>query len=98
MAFVQIIDYRCSRFDEMQKLGEEWEAAAADTSTTQRVVMGRDRNDPDHFLTMAFFESYESAMENSDNPVTQEFSQKMGALADGPPTFYDLDVVRDEVR
>ena len=28
MAFVQIIDFRTSKFDEMRKLEEEWEAAA----------------------------------------------------------------------
>jgi hypothetical protein len=35
----------------------------------------------------------EFAMENSDHPVTQEFATKMMALADGAPTFHDLDVV-----
>jgi hypothetical protein len=28
MAFVQIIDFRTSRFDEMRNLEDEWEAAA----------------------------------------------------------------------
>ena len=95
MAFVQIIDYRSSRYDEIQALDEEWEAAAGADSTVRRVVVGRDRNDPNHYVTMAFFDSYESAMENSKLPVTQEFSQRMGELADGPPTFVDLDVVDD---
>ena len=34
-------------------------------------------------------------MENSKLPLTQEFSQRMMALADGPPTFHNLDVVED---
>jgi hypothetical protein len=38
---------------------------------------------------------YESAMENSKLPVTQQFSQRMMALADGPPTFYNLEVIED---
>jgi quinol monooxygenase YgiN len=95
MAFVQIIEYRSSRFDEMEKLDAEWEAAAGDDSTVRRVVVARDREDPDRYVTMAFFDSYESAMENSNLPVTQEFSQRMMALADGPPTFRNLDIVRD---
>jgi hypothetical protein len=41
------------------------------------------------------FDSYEDAMENSNLPVTQEFSQKMMALGDGPPTFYNLDLAED---
>lgn len=95
MAFVQIIEYRSSRFDEMQNLDAEWEAAAGDAGRVRRVVVCRDRAEPDHYYTLAFFDSYESAMENSNDPVTQEFAQKMGALADGPPTFRDLDVVED---
>jgi hypothetical protein len=42
-----------------------------------------------------FFDSYESAMENSNLPVTQEFAQRMMALSDGPPSFFNLDVVED---
>ena len=34
-------------------------------------------------------------MENSNHPTTSEFAGKMMALADGEPTFYDLDVVDD---
>ena len=30
-----------------------------------------------------FFDSYESAMKNSELPVTKEFAEKMGGLADG---------------
>jgi hypothetical protein len=37
----------------------------------------------------------ESAMKNSNLPVTQEFSARMVALADGQPTFYNLDVAQD---
>jgi len=34
---------------------------------------------------------------NSNHPATQEFAQAMAGLCDGPPTFYNLDVVRDGV-
>jgi hypothetical protein len=95
MAFVQIIEFRTSRFDEMRKLEDEWEAAAGAQSTALRVITGADRDDPGRYLQMVFFDSYESAMENSNLPVTQEFSQKMMALADGQPTFYNLDVVEE---
>jgi hypothetical protein len=42
-----------------------------------------------------FFDSYESAMENSKLPETQAAAEKYMALADGPPVFYDLDVLED---
>jgi hypothetical protein len=95
MAFVQIIDFRTSRFDEMRKLEDEWEATAGPGSTARRVITGADRDNAGRYLQIVFFDSYESAMENSDLPVTQEFAQKMMALSDGPPTFHNLDVVEE---
>ena len=46
-------------------------------------------------LILAFFDSYEAAMENSNLPETAEFSEKQAALLDGPLTFQDLDVIED---
>jgi hypothetical protein len=41
-----------------------------------------------------FFDSYESAMENSKLPETQAISEKMAAISESP-VFHDLDVVED---
>ena len=95
MAFVQIIDFRTSKFDEMRQLEDEWQAAAGPESAARRVVTGADRDASGRYLQIVFFDSYESAMENSNLPVTQEFAKKMMALSDGPPTFSNLDVVED---
>jgi hypothetical protein len=96
MAFIQIIDYRTSKFEEVERLGQEWEAAAAESgSTARRRVLVRDRNVADRYLNIVSFDSYEEAMQNSDNPLTQEFAQKMADLVDSPPTFLDLDVIED---
>jgi hypothetical protein len=92
MSFVQVIQYRTSKFDEMQKVADEWQADPG-TDHARRVVVCRDRDNDGQYYTLVFFESYEAAMENSNAPRTQEMSQKMMALADGPPTFYNLDVV-----
>jgi hypothetical protein len=96
MAFVQIIEFRTSKFDEMRKLGEEWEAAAGADSKARRRVMCQDRDNPGRYFNIVFFDSFESAMENSNLPATSEFSQRMMALGDGEPTFYNLDVVDDD--
>lgn len=95
MPFVQIIEFRTSKADEMRAVGTEWEAAAAGASKARRRVLCEDRDNPGRYLNIVFFDSYEEAMENSNLPATQEFSQKMMALADGPPTFYNLDVVEE---
>lgn len=95
MGFVQIIEFRTSKFDEMEQVGNEWEAAAGDDSKARRRVLCRDRDNADRYFNIVFFDSYDEAMENSNLPVTQEFSQKLMALADGQPTFYNLEVVED---
>ncbi len=56
---------------------------------------GADRDNPRHYFNIVLFDTYESAMENSQPPVTQAFSNRMMALGDGPPTFHNLDVVED---
>ncbi|MET0728174.1 MAG: hypothetical protein ABWZ76_07725 [Acidimicrobiales bacterium] len=95
MEFVQIIEFRSTKLDEMRKLGEEWEKAAADDSRAGRRIMCQDRDEPGRFFNLVFFETYEEAMKNSELPVTQEYSGKMAALVDGPPTFHNLDIVED---
>ena len=95
MSFVQIIDMRTKNVDEIQNLEREWEKATEGKRTLRRSIIGRDRNDPDHYLVLAFFDSYESAMTNSNLPETTEFGQKQGALVDGPLQFIDLDIIDD---
>jgi hypothetical protein len=95
VAFVQIIQYRTSKIDEMRKVGDEWQEAVGDAGTAQRVLVCGDRDNAGQYFNLAFFDSYDAAMENSNHPTTQEFSQRMMGLADGPPTFYNLDVIDD---
>ena len=95
MSFVQIMEMRTKNVDEIQGLQREWEKATEGRRTLRRAIVGRDRNDPDRYVILAFFDSYESAMANSDLPETSEFGQKQGALVDGPIQFTDLDVIDD---
>ena len=95
MAFIQIIEMRTSKFGELQALGDEWEQATAGQRTARRRVLCRDRDDPGHYYNIVFFDSYESAMENSSLPGTQALSEKMAGLLEGAPGFVDLEVVED---
>lgn len=96
MAFVQIIEMQTSNYDELKKLGDEWEAAAGEGRTARRRILCQDRDHAGRYVNIVFFDSYESAMQNSDNPATQDFSKRMADLLDGPPTFHNLDVVDDQ--
>ncbi len=95
MAFIQIIESRTKNFDELQTLSDEFFVATEGKRTLKRSIITRDRNDPDRYLILAFFDSYEAAMENSNLPETAAFAEKQVSLLDGPPTFYDLDVVNE---
>jgi quinol monooxygenase YgiN len=92
--FVQIIEFTTSRIDEIQALADERSPQIRESGTVQRVTITADRDRPGHYFTIAEFDSYESAMENSNRPETSEFAAQMAKLCDGPPTFYNLNVYR----
>ncbi len=94
MAFVQIMDVQTDKFDEIQALRKEWDGKTAGERTTRRRLITRDRNDPNRYLIIVEFDSYESAMENSNRPETQELASRMQALTTSI-TFADLDVIED---
>jgi len=95
MEFIQIIECRTSKLDELTALEDEWERATEGKRTLRRSIIARDRNDPERHLVLAFFDSYESAMVNSNLPETGEFGRKQSELLDAPMVFTDLDVVDD---
>ena len=95
MSFVQIIEYRTSKPAEMEALAEEWERATEGKRKARRRFLGQDRDDQERYFNVVFFDSYESAMENSALPETDALSKKLMSIADGPPTFYNLDVIDD---
>ncbi len=96
MAFIQTIELRTTKYDELRRLEEKWRADTEGKRTLRRSILCRDRNDPDRYVVLAFFDSYESAMQNSELPETSEFAKRQAELADGPPTFRDLEVIEEQ--
>ena len=96
MTFIQIIEGHTSRGDEIEAAAADLEESTKGRFTARRSIRTQDREDPTRFMTIVFFDSYESAMENSSLPETGEFAAKMAELVDGPPTFYNLEVVEDK--
>jgi predicted ester cyclase len=96
MTFVQLIDCKTSRFDEMNRLMDTWVEQTKGKRTATHSVIGKDRSDASHFIEIVEFPSYEEAMRNSNLPETDKIFREMVALCDEMPTFTDLDVVRDE--
>jgi len=94
-AFIQLVEMSTSRFDEMQKFNEEWREQNPDRLLDWSII-GADRDNPGKYVAIVHFDSYETAMQNSEDPRTAEFAAKMEELSDGPPTFRNLDVVSTE--
>jgi hypothetical protein len=90
--FVQIVEFKTSRIEEIQAFVKERQPQMAAGSTVRRLIATADRDRPGYYLSIIEFDSYEAAMENSNRPETNEFSAHMAKLCDGPPKFYNLDV------
>lgn len=95
--FLQVIEWRTSRIDEVEQLNERWRERFPEIGPS-RILVGSDRDNTGTYMTVVEFESYEAAMKNSADPVTSEFAEQMAELCDGPPTFHNLDLIRVEER
>ena len=89
--FVQIIEFKTSRFDEIEHLAEQYDLSSGD-NTARKVTIAEDRESPGTFYNIVEFDSYESAMKNSQRPEVGQFAEAMQKICDGPPKFYNLDV------
>jgi hypothetical protein len=96
MTFIQIIEFQTNRIDELQALMDEWLAATEGQRTATRAVTTGDLDRPGTYVQIVEFPSFDVAMENSDLPATSDFAEKMMELCEGPATFRNLDVLRDE--
>jgi len=89
--FVQIIEFKTSRFDEIEALADQYDLNSGD-NTARKVTICEDRDNPGTYYNIVEFDSYESAMKNSQRPEVGQFAEAMQKICDGPPKFYNLDV------
>ena len=92
-SFVQIIEISTSRFDEIRALGDAMAARRGESGTAVRGMLCADRDRPNVYINVVEFDSYESAMANSNAPETTEFASQMTELCDGPPVYRNLDIL-----
>jgi hypothetical protein len=95
VSFVQIFEFTTSRADELDPVFDQWLERTQGKRTATRVVQTQDRDRPNTYVQIVEFPSYEDAMTNSELPETAEVAARLAELCDGPPTFRNLDVVRD---
>jgi hypothetical protein len=86
--FVQIIQGKCSRQDEMREMGDRW---VREMSPGAVGWLGGTYGftDDGMFVGVVRFESREAAMANSQRPEQGSWAEEMGRLFDGPVEFHD---------
>jgi hypothetical protein len=90
--FIQIIQGRCTRQDELRAAGKAWRdelSGGADGWLGGTYGF----TDDDEFIGVVRFESREAAMANSARPEQGAWAEKMMALMAGPVEFHDCDDV-----
>ena len=90
--FIQIIQGKCTRQDELRAMAERWKA---EIGPTARGWLGGTYGytDDDMFVGVVRFESREAAMANSQRPEQAAWAEQMTALMDGPVEYHDCDDV-----
>jgi hypothetical protein len=92
MSFIQVIEYETDRPDEIRKLGEAQWGQMPSVQDGVRLSMSSDRDNPNRYVTIVEFPSYEAAMANSRRPETNEYANRMAALCTKGPEYRNLDV------
>ncbi|MFC4786035.1 hypothetical protein ACT8ZV_16270 [Nocardioides sp. MAHUQ-72] len=90
--FIQIIQGRCTKPDELRAMAQQW---ADELGPTADGWLGGTYGftDDDMFIGVVRFESREAAMRNSERPEQTAWSERMTRLMDGPVEFHDCDDV-----
>jgi hypothetical protein len=90
--FIQILQGRCTRQDELRALADTW---ARDLAPGATGWLGGTYGftDDDQFVGVVRFESREAAMANSQRPEQGVWAEQMMSLMDGPMEFHDCDDV-----
>ena len=96
MKFAQTIEFTTRRIDEFNAELDAWMATSEGQRISHRAVLQKDRDAEDTYLLMVEFSSYEIGMENSNRPETGVFAAFLSDLSEGPLSFRNLDVLREE--
>lgn len=95
MTFIQIAAFRSDHLNDFPALEAQWKDATEGRRTLLREQVYADHSDPRRYVVVNEFESYESAMVNSDLPETSAMAQEFGKLVDGDVEYTNLDLLAE---
>jgi hypothetical protein len=90
--FVQIMEFETSNIDAVEAFSKRMQEERGDALLATKVMITEDRDRRGTYLVIVEFNSYEEAMKNSDDPVTDKYATELVSLIDGSPRFRNLDV------
>ena len=96
MGFLQIITFATDRFEDFHAREQQWVRETAGKRTSVGGQLYADRDHPGHYVALDWFDSYESAMQNSRLPETDAFAREAMALSTGDVVFRNLEPVTPE--
>ena len=96
MKFAQIIEFRTRRIAELDDYFDAWITRTESDRIPHRAVLTRDRDHDNQYVLIVVFASHDAGMENSNRPATAEFASFLAEICDGPPTFRNLDLLRED--
>ena len=86
------MEIKASRIDEVQVFAERMREERGDSLLSTRALLTADTDRPGYYVNIIEFNSYEEAMQNSNDPATSQLAKHLDALLDGLQSFYTLDV------
>ena len=91
MTFLQSIEFEGDQA-EFEKLLERYREIMGSDTTAKRAWLLADRDRPGTLIELVEFESFETAMANSEHPGTQRWAEEAGSMF-GAAVFRNLDLV-----
>jgi hypothetical protein len=96
VGFIQIMEVTTSRFEEIERLHEQWMRDTEGKRTVVREQICRDRDRPNTYVIIVEFDSYESAVTNSELAETATIAGAIAELVEAPTVFRNLDLIRTD--
>jgi hypothetical protein len=78
--FVQIMEIKTSQIDEVEDFAKRMQKERGDGLLSNKATITADRDRPGYYFIIVEFDSYERAMENSNDPETEGLREPSDAL------------------